>query len=78
MKMIKYKISFSLILALVWSASSFAKMNVGANRLAATPNNNVAKIAANCPVTAAQIDLDVNQVRARVLMVGSIWTNSIL
>jgi hypothetical protein len=73
MKMIKYKISFSLILALVWSASSFAKMNVGANRLAATPNNNVAKIAANCPVTAAQIDLDVNQVRARVLVGGDLW-----
>lgn len=73
MKMIKYKISFSLILALVWSTSSFAKMNVGANRLAATPNNNVAKIAANCPVTAAQIDLDVNQVRARVLVGGDLW-----
>ena len=72
MKMIKYKISLSLLLALVWSASSFAKMNVGANRLAATPTN-VAKVAANCPVTSAQIDLDVNQVRARVLVGGDLW-----
>jgi hypothetical protein len=72
MKMIKYKISLSLLLAMVWSASSFAKMNVGANRLAATPNN-VAKVVANCPITTAQIDLDVNQVRARVLVGGDLW-----
>ena len=72
MKMIKYKISLSLLMAMVWSASSFAKMNVGANRLAATPNN-VAKVAANCPITTAQIDLDVNQVRARVLVGGDLW-----
>jgi len=72
MKTHKYKIALSLVMAVVWSSPSFAKMNVGANRLAATPNN-VAKVAANCPVTTAQIDLDVNQVRARVLVGGDLW-----
>ncbi|MFN0187358.1 MAG: hypothetical protein ACKVQV_01515 [Bacteroidia bacterium] len=70
--MIKYKISLSLVMGLIWSASSFAKMNVGANRLVATPNI-AAKIASTCPVTTAQIDLDVNQVRARVLVGGDLW-----
>ncbi|MBK9638175.1 MAG: hypothetical protein IPO63_10300 [Bacteroidetes bacterium] len=51
-------------------------MNVGANRLAATPNN-VAKVAATCPNTTAQIDLDVNQVRARVLVGGDLWWDPI-
>lgn len=57
---------------LAGSAATFAKMNVGANRLASVPNTG-AKTAAACPVTQAQIDLDVNQVRARVLVGGDLW-----
>ncbi|MBL7923498.1 MAG: hypothetical protein JNL88_04800 [Bacteroidia bacterium] len=72
MKMLRYKTLLSLVLMTAWSASTFAKMNVGANRLASTPNVG-AKVAATCPVTTAQIDLDVNQVRARVLVGGDLW-----
>ncbi|MBK7965401.1 MAG: hypothetical protein IPK10_09010 [Bacteroidetes bacterium] len=52
-------------------------MNVGANRLAATSNISVAKVAATCPNTTAQLDLDVNQVRARVLVGGDLWWDPI-
>lgn len=72
MKMFRYKITLSLALMVAWSATTFAKMNVGANRLASVPNNG-AKAAAACPITQAQIDLDVNQVRARVLVGGDLW-----
>ncbi|MBK7887411.1 MAG: hypothetical protein IPJ86_08935 [Bacteroidetes bacterium] len=72
MKIFRYKITLSLVLMLAGSAATFAKMNVGANRLASVPNTG-AKTAAACPVTQAQIDLDVNQVRARVLVGGDLW-----
>lgn len=71
--MFRYKITLSLVLMVAWSATTFAKMNVGANRLAALPPNTGAKVAAACPVTQAQIDLDVNQVRARILVGGDLW-----
>ncbi len=70
--MFRYKFTLSLALMLAWSVTSSAKMNVGANRLASVPNAG-AKTAAACPVTQAQIDLDVNQVRARVLVGGDLW-----
>ncbi len=70
MKMLRYKILLSLAVVAWWSASSFAKENVG-NQPKAQPVG--AKIAAGCPNTTAQIDLDVNQVRARVLVGGDLW-----
>ena len=72
MKMLRYKITLSLVVMTAWSVTTFAKMNVGANRLANSPKHS-AKVAAACPTTSAQIDLDVNQVRARVLVGGDLW-----
>ena len=71
MKMLRYKILFSLVILAGWSASTFAKMNVG-GKAAHAPVRNT-KIAASCPVTSSQIDLDINQVRARVLVGGDLW-----
>jgi len=71
MKMLRYKILFSLVLLAGWSASTFAKMNVG-GKAAHAPVRNT-KVAASCPVTSSQIDLDINQVRARVLVGGDLW-----
>ena len=72
MKMLRYKMTLSLLLITALSVSTFAKMNVGGNRVAQTPRKN-AKVAANCVNTKAQIDLDVNQVRARILVGGDLW-----
>lgn len=70
--MLRYKFSLSLVLMTAWSLSTFAKVNVGPNRMAAAPKPK-SKTAALCPTTTAQIDLDVNQVRARVLVGGDLW-----
>lgn len=58
------------MLVMLGLGPAFAKMNVG-TKPAMAPKNN--KVAANCVTTSAQIDLDVNQVRARVLVGGDLW-----
>lgn len=52
------------------SLPAFSKINVGA---VVPRSSNAAKVAAGCPNTQAQLDLDVNQVRARVLVGGDLW-----
>jgi hypothetical protein len=46
MKIFRYKITLSLVLMLAGSAATFAKMNVGANRLASVPNTGAKTAAA--------------------------------
>jgi len=71
MKMLRYKIMLSLIMVAGWSATTFAKMNVGSKPAHAPVKNT--RVAATCPTTSSQIDLDINQVRARVLVGGDLW-----
>jgi len=70
--MLRYKIALSTVLAAAISFSALAKINVGSNRMT-QPSKAQSKSAATCPVTTAQIDLDINQVRARVLVGGDLW-----
>jgi hypothetical protein len=70
MKMLRNKLILGLMLALVSGGSVFGKMNVGSKPTTAPKNK---KVAANCVTTKSQIDLDVNQVRARVLVGGDLW-----
>ncbi|HQF28650.1 MAG TPA: hypothetical protein PLD36_08545, partial [Bacteroidia bacterium] len=69
--MLRYKIMLSLIMVAGWSATTFAKMNVGSKPAHAPVKNT--RVAATCPTTSSQIDLDINQVRARVLVGGDLW-----
>ncbi|CAN5407335.1 hypothetical protein BH11BAC2_BH11BAC2_22080 [soil metagenome] len=69
--MFRYKIVLSLALLIGWATSSSAKENVGVRT--ASTNNSGAKTAANCVITASQTDLDVNGVRARILVGGDLW-----
>jgi len=72
MNMLRYKSVLSAVLVAALSLSANARINEGANRLAnAAPK--AARTAAVCPTTKAQIDLDVNQVRARILVGGDLW-----
>lgn len=48
-----------------------AKMNVSSGTV--NRKQSPAKVAETCPVTSSQIDLDINQVRARVLVGGDLW-----
>ncbi|MFN8153796.1 MAG: hypothetical protein U0Y08_05855 [Bacteroidia bacterium] len=71
MKMLRNKITASLALMVALSVPAFAKMNVGGGMAHKKPATQ--KVAAGCVTTAAQIDLDVNQVRARILVGGDLW-----
>ena len=72
MKMLRYKIFLSLVLLAGWSTLSFAKENVG--NIPKTPVANTHKTTAStCPRTNAEIDLKINNVRARILDGGDLW-----
>lgn len=71
MNMFRYTISFSVILMMALGSASLAKENAGAARVVSPKPK--ARVAAQCPTTKAQIDLDVNQVRARILVGGDLW-----
>lgn len=71
MKMLRNKITVSLALLVALSVPAFAKMNVGGGMVQKKRTNQ--KVAAGCITTQAQIDLDVNQVRARILVGGDLW-----
>ena len=72
MKILRYKIFFSLVLLAGWSTFSVARENVG--NLPRNPKPISQKVAAStCPRTNAQIDLKVNNVRARILDGGDLW-----
>ncbi len=64
-------IYIKVFLLSAFSLSSYAKMNVGSssNTLPVV----AAKVSAGCRATTAQFDLDVNNVRARVLNGGDLW-----
>ncbi len=71
MKMLRNKITASLALMVALSIPAFAKKNVGGG-MAHKPQT-AHKVAAGCNTTQAQIDLDINQVRARILVGGDLW-----
>ncbi|MFM9007799.1 MAG: hypothetical protein ACKORE_04375, partial [Bacteroidota bacterium] len=70
--MLRYKSVLSGVLVAALSLSASARENVGANRYT-NPAPKASRSAAVCPTTKAQIDLDVNQVRARILVGGDLW-----
>lgn len=75
MKMLRYKIILSFLLVASSAMTTFGKMNVG-NRPKRASQVSM-KVSNNCPNTTAQIDLDINQVRARVLVGGDLWWDPI-
>ncbi len=65
------KIYVPVLLMTVFSLSLFGKENVGMKK---KPASSVAqKITADCRNTTAQFDLDINNVRARILNGGDLW-----
>lgn len=72
MKITRYTLAISALLLVGWGTAGFAKENVG-KKTQPRINSNAAKVAANCPNTTAQVDLDINQVRARILTGGDLW-----
>src|SRR4051812_28039579 len=68
---IRYKLALSLVLLAGCLNGLTAKENVG--HRTPTPSSAGAKTAEFCAVTTAQTDLDINGVRARVLVGGDLW-----
>jgi hypothetical protein len=71
MNLRRYKLVLGLVLLAGLNTSLHAKMNVGTRP--PRPNQILGRVAETCPVTTAQIDLDINGVRARVLVGGDLW-----
>jgi len=61
-----------LVLALCYSWTLSAKENIGIPSQPATPNSSVEKVA-DCDAPTAQIDLNINNVRSRLLTGGDLW-----
>jgi len=70
MKKLNYKFFLCLTLIVGLNFNSFARMNVG-NRTTQPSNGN--RVASTCPNTTAQLDLNINNVRARILNGGDLW-----
>src|SRR5688572_17900479 len=66
----RYTLILGLVLLAGLPVSLQAKMNVGTRP---PHNQSAAKTAETCPNSSAQIDLDINGVRARVLVGGDLW-----
>lgn len=67
------KISTAFTLCVAVSISSlYARENIGGSNKAVS-NNSANRVAAGCSPTTDQMDLNLNNVRARVLVGGDMW-----
>lgn len=69
-KMLKNKLNWILILLLFVGLNAEAKENLG---ITGKRTNNYAKLTAGCSDATTQIDLDINNVRCRLLGAGDFW-----
>ena len=68
--MYKYKFSWILILFVFIGLNVQAKENLG---ITGKRTNNYAKLSAGCADATTQVDLDINNVRCRLLGAGDFW-----
>ncbi len=71
----KYKVISGIAIAMLVGGNSYAREMVGApgNPAGSNSKNEFYKMAAGCEPATAQVDLDINNVRTRILNGGDMW-----